>query len=91
MQALESRQSRGLDEDEMERARRFLDEQNSYLESKNKELELTRKAMQSTIRRVEQEREEHVRRGSQAAQEVQKMRKQVEMLPTLVEQELNSI
>lgn len=54
MQALEQRHSRGLDEDELDRARRFLEEQSSYLDGKNRELEATRKAMQSTIRKVEQ-------------------------------------
>ena len=91
MQALESRHSRGLEEDEMERARRFLEEQSSYLDNKNRELEPTRKAMQSTIQRVEQEREEYGRRSGQVAQEMQKVRKQVEMLPAMVEQELGSI
>lgn len=38
MQALENRHSKGLDEDEIDRARRFLEEQSSYLDGKNREL-----------------------------------------------------
>lgn len=36
MQAIESRHSKTLDEDEIDRARRFLEEQSTYLDSKNK-------------------------------------------------------
>lgn len=38
MQSIENRYSKGLDEDELERAKRFLEEQSNYLEGKNKEL-----------------------------------------------------
>lgn len=38
MQALENRHSKGLDEDELDRARRFLEEQSTYLDGKNREL-----------------------------------------------------
>ena len=89
MQALENRYNKGFDQDEIERAKRFLEEQGGYLDNKNRELEATRKAMQTTIRRVEQEREEFARRSQQAGEEMAKIKKQVEMLPALVEQELN--
>jgi hypothetical protein len=36
MQALEGRHSRALDEDELDRARRFLEEQSNYLDGKNR-------------------------------------------------------
>jgi hypothetical protein len=47
--------------------------------------------MQSTIRKVEQEREEFARRASQANEEMGRVRKQVEMLPGLIEQELGNV
>jgi hypothetical protein len=45
-----------MDESELDRAMKFLKEQDQYLTSKNKELEMTRKAMQSTIKKVEDEK-----------------------------------
>jgi hypothetical protein len=88
MQAIEGRHAKVMDEEEVERARRFIEEQSAYLEGKNRELELTRKAMQTTVRRVEQEREEFARRSGQAGEELQRIKRQVEQLPAMVEQEL---
>lgn len=68
IQAIESRNSKAIDEDEIERARRFIEEQSGYLEGKNRELELTRKAMQTTMRRAEQEREEFSKRSGQTGE-----------------------
>ena len=36
MQSIQNRYSKGLDEDELERAKRFLEEQSSYLDGKNR-------------------------------------------------------
>jgi hypothetical protein len=46
--------------------------------------------MQSTIRKVEQEREDFARRSAQASEEMGRVKKQVELLPALIEQELGN-
>jgi hypothetical protein len=47
--------------------------------------------MQSTIRKVEQEREEFARRAVQTNEEMGRVKKQVEMLPAMIEQELGNV
>lgn len=42
-----------LEEDELEKSKRFLEEQREILLNRNKELELTRKAMKNTIKKAE--------------------------------------
>ena len=46
--------------------------------------------MHTTMRKVEQEREEFARRSGQATQELQRVQRQIEQLPAMVEKELNS-
>jgi len=40
--------------------------------------------MQTTMRKVEQEREEWVRRSGQAGEEIQRVKRQIEQLPAMV-------
>ena len=47
--------------------------------------------MQTTMRKVEGEREEFTRRSTHNNEEMQKIKKQIELLPSMVEQELNSM
>lgn len=53
MAHLQNRFSKVMDNNELERAKRFVDEQAQYLESKNLELEKTRKMMQAAMKRAE--------------------------------------
>jgi hypothetical protein len=45
-----------LEEDELEKSKKFLEEQREILMGRNKELELTRRAMKNTIKKAEEER-----------------------------------
>lgn len=54
MAHLQNRFSKVMDNNELERAKRFVDEQAQYLESKNLELEKTRKMMQAAMKRAEE-------------------------------------
>ena len=47
--------------------------------------------MHTTMRKVEQEKEEFTRRSGQAGEELQRVKRQIEQLPAMVEQELNSL
>jgi hypothetical protein len=49
---LENRPGRGMDDQELEKAKRFLEEQKGYLESKNKEIEVTKRAMAGSLRKI---------------------------------------
>ena len=55
MANIDSKYSR-LEEDELEKSKKFLEEQSEILMSRNKELELMRKAMKNTIKKAEEER-----------------------------------
>jgi hypothetical protein len=55
MMNIDNKYSR-LEEDELEKSKRFLEEQREILMGRNKELELTRRAMKNTIKKAEEER-----------------------------------
>ncbi len=55
MANIDSKYSR-LEEDELEKSKKFLEEQREILMSRNKDLELMRKAMKNTIKKAEEER-----------------------------------
>jgi hypothetical protein len=47
--------------------------------------------MQTTMKKVEQEREEFARRSGQANEELSRVKRQIEMLPGMIEQELTGV
>ena len=53
MSQLENRCSKLMDENEIERAKKFVQEQGRYLEEKNSDLEKTRRLMQAAMKKAE--------------------------------------
>jgi hypothetical protein len=61
----------------LEKAKRFLEEQKGYLESKNKEIEVTKRAMAGSLRKIEEEKAEMQRRRKEIDDEGLKLKKQI--------------
>jgi hypothetical protein len=72
----------------LDRAKRFVEEQAQYLEIKNTELEKTRKMMFTAMKRAEENKKEMLRQRQVFEEEALEMRRSVEVLPAMIEEEL---
>lgn len=72
---------RAMDDQELDKARRFLDEQKGYLEQKNREIDVTKKAMAASLRRVEEEKADMCRKRREIEDEGLRLRRNLELLP----------
>eukprot|EP01017_Pseudomicrothorax_dubius_P038985 TRINITY_DN5925_c0_g3_i2.p1 TRINITY_DN5925_c0_g3~~TRINITY_DN5925_c0_g3_i2.p1 ORF type:complete len:488 (+),score=172.57 TRINITY_DN5925_c0_g3_i2:100-1563(+) len=67
-----------MNDDELERTRQFLAEQKNFLEEKNREIEMTKKMMNVTAKKLEDERSLIMQRRTEIEEETEKFKRGLE-------------
>lgn len=89
MAALQNRFTKTLDNTDIERSKRFMEQQAQYLEVKNQELEKTKRMMQAVMKKAEQKKREAIKQKEVFQEEALQMRRSIEILPAVIEDELS--